>query len=549
MKNKILTGTLVLLAMVAISIGPQSVVASTQTLGTEAVAPQQVVNGTDTVVQVNHSKIIAINQLSPGFMLDEEWKGYVNTGVRRELAQEADFKLIRIFDWKSSSPQPCSSWNETAGSGECDWTTIDRLVQNILDIGAEPLFCLGASGSNGPRIPSGMAINPTTNLPYPKSFAAYATEWVRHFKAQGLPVRFYEIWNEPWTYFGWEPVNRTKLANYEQLFNAVAASMRRENSKVLISFDFIVDKPVLDYWLANKGANVDYLDLHKYDSDFVAQSNSSEIFRLAESQYFGTWPLGYSIGDARRVWHNARGKVLPVIISEGNLDSAWDSGTDPRIQQMVGAVWTALVLRLAAINGVSYNVYYSFSSSASWGSTNTQTGGAGFGMINADDNKPWYPYYVQYLFGKSLSVGDSLLDSSSSSDDVRTLAWNHAGVLNVLLISTDDQPRIVHLQGANGKATLVRIDGTIPWTNPALQNGTVNADEPLRMNGYTVALLMMGSSNLLLSKSVGISVVQLNSEASISLGFANQLPSVAEIYLRELNAATTFPTIRYSPAS
>jgi hypothetical protein len=69
------------------------------------------------------------------------------------------------------------------------------------------------------------------------------------------------------------------------------------------------------------------------------------------------------------------------------------------------------------------------------------------------------------------------------------------------------------------------------------------------MNGYTVALLMMGSSNLLLSKSVGITVVQLNSEASsISLGFANQLLNVAEMYFLELDTATTFPTIRYTPS-
>lgn len=442
----------------------------------------------DVLVKVDSSRIIAMNNFSIGFMLDQEWKGYADNSVRRGLARDAGFKLIRVFDWKSTSPHPCTQWNESNRTGTCNWTDIDTLVQRILEIGAQPMFCLGASGSDGPLIPSGMAVNPDTNLPYPESFAAYASDWVRHFKANGLPVRFYEIWNEPWTYFGWEPVAPVKLANYMQLFNAAAASMRGENPNLLISFDFIVRKPVLDYWLANGGADVDYLDFHKYDSWSVGQYTDAELLGRAESQYFGTWPMGYSVDDARRVWLNARGKLLPVVGSEGNLNSAWDGGTDPKIQQLVGAVWTALVLRMGIMNGLSYNIYYSLSSSASWGKK-TSTGGAGFGMINADVNKPWYPYYVQYLLGRNLAPGDSLVDSASSIDDVRALAWIHNGMLNVLLICKVDQPRTVYLQGVAGQASLVKIDNAVPWTTPALQSGAVNVGEPLIMNGYTVALL------------------------------------------------------------
>jgi len=300
--------------------------------------------GSPILVTVDPKNPIGLNNLSLGFTLDSsyEWNGYVSRPIRRELARDAGFKLVRIFDYKNL--RPCSYWDEPMRTGVCNWASIDGLVNAIFETGAEPMICLGASGSGGPQIPSGMAVNPGTNLPYPESFAAYAVEWVEHFKSTGLQVTYYEIWNEPWTYFGWDPVDFAKLANYMQFFDVVVTSMRRENPSLSISFDFIGRKPVLDYWLANGGADVDSIDFHKYDSDAIGQWTDAEMLLRAETYYFETWPLGYSIQEARRVWLNARGKLLPIINSEGNFNSAWKNGTDPRIQQMIGAVWTALTV-------------------------------------------------------------------------------------------------------------------------------------------------------------------------------------------------------------
>ena len=153
----------------------------------------------DISVTVDSSKTISVNSLSLGFMLDNEWewKGFISNSVRRDLARSVGLKLARVFDYKDGSPRPCTYWDETTKTGIFNWADIDALVNSIMQIGAEPFFCLGGYGQNGPRIPSGMVTNPQTNLPYPDSFAAYASEWVKHFKAVGLPVRFYEIVNEP----------------------------------------------------------------------------------------------------------------------------------------------------------------------------------------------------------------------------------------------------------------------------------------------------------------------------------------------------------------
>jgi hypothetical protein len=140
------------------------------------------------------------------------------------------------------------------------------------------------------------------------------------------------------------------------------------------------------------------------------------------------------------------------------------------------------------LNGVSFNIYYELAGSVNWGKA-TQTGGYGFGMINSDNLEPWYPYYVNYMIGNYLGVGDLVKASTSSSEDIKTLAWIHGQKLNILLICRVDQQRIISFGGINGQGTVIKIDNTISWQHPKMQNGPVDFNEPFIMKGYTVALL------------------------------------------------------------
>jgi len=445
-------------------------------------------------VRINVNKIIGINNLSLGFHLDHSsWIGFLKYPARQQLARDANFKLIRVFDFRQTNPRlmPCLYWNESSKSGVWDWTNVDALTQKIFEVGAEPLFCLGWARDNIQKyIPPGMEVNPVTQLPFPESYAAYAAEWVKHFKELGFPVRYYQIMNEPATYFGWSPINRTKLSYYVQLWNTVARAMRSINPDVRLSHDCITRKGVLEYWI-QYGDDVDFLDFHKYDhygNEGWPPLDDATILARAESICFETSLTLWGVEEARQMWYTARGRWLPVINSESNLNSYYETGTDPRIQQMVGAVWTAIVLRTGVLKGLRYNVYYEFSSSKSYGET-TETGGYGFGMINSDNNKPWYPYYVHYIFGNSLSDGDLLVESDSSSDDLKVLAWIHNQKLNVLIICKVDQPRTVYLYGLKGQINISRIDNTVPWETPNLQKEVIDDNAPITLNGYTVALL------------------------------------------------------------
>jgi hypothetical protein len=93
------------------------------------------------------------------------------------------------------------------------------------------------------------------------------------------------------------------------------------------------------------------------------------------------------------------------------------------------------------------------------------------------------------MIGRNLGVGDPIVDSRSSSDEIRTLAWIHDGVVNVLIICKFDQPRAIHLQGIEKVLTFMKVDNSIPWEMPSLQTGIISSDEVLNLNGYAVVLL------------------------------------------------------------
>jgi hypothetical protein len=250
---------------------------------------------------------------------------------------------------------------------------------------------------------------------------------------------------------------------------------------------------VLDYWLAN-GADVDFLDFHKYDSSYIGQYTDSELFSFAETRAFETSTSFYGISDARQKWFNTRGTWLPVVDSENNMNSAWTNGSDPKIQQMVGTVWTALVLRSSVLKGVTYGVYYRFSSSKTYESANP-SGGYGFGMINSDNGNPWYPYYLQEMVGTSLSVGDDIIKTNTSSVNVKPLAWVHGTTLNLMLINKFNQNTAVYIQGLRGVMNYSRIDNAISWLTPAVQKGFLDTSGTLTLDGYTVILLQQELAN------------------------------------------------------
>jgi hypothetical protein len=439
-----------------------------------------VLAATPAYVTIDPSTSVGANRLSTGFALDSNWRYWLNDADLRELGEDADFGMIRII---SSEIEPCSYWDDNTRTGTFNWATVDSVVQRIYQTGAEPLITLIFMDSSGIDLPRGMQLS-STGLPNPSSLAAYCREWVRHFQQAGLPVKYYEVLNEAWYYFypNWN-WNQAKAQNFLTLYNTCYDAMHNQNNQILVGNDASLHRRFLDFWKAN-GGKLDLLSFHKYDCDNLAMGDNTPLSR-AENRYYVSDSYYYGVNDARQLW----GGNLPAIASETNWAAFCSQGTDPRLQQVVGSVWLALSLRSAILENVQYNIYYSFSSSKSWEETNKATGGFGFGMINQDDNEPWYPYYVQYMIGHNLAVGDPLLETSSSSSDVRVLSWIHGDTQNTLITCKVDEPRIITIRGLSGQLNLFKIDDNVPYTAPSIQSEQLDANNALIIDGYTVILL------------------------------------------------------------
>lgn len=431
---------------------------------------------------------VGSNLLSMGFQTDWGWNYLVQSSVVRQYALDINAKLVRSFDFRSTTPsiRPCTQWNEATKTGTWNWAGIDALTAAIFAVGAQPLYCLSWARDNiANYLPPGMAVNAATLLPYPASFAAYAAEWVRHFQQTGQPVRFYELFNEPYGYFtnGAHSFDEN-VGYFMQVWTAAAQAMRQINPNISLSNDQVVNMSVLQYWIANNGPAINSIDFHKYDTGTVPGRTDDDLFNRAETSLYS------SAVTAQSYYATNKGVTVPIIDSESNMNSAWDGGTDPRLQQMSGGVWLALSLRTAMLDDVSYNIYYEFCNPKSSGKP---TGGWGFGMIDAATNTRWIPYYVAQMFGKNLAVGDSIVQMTTADADLRAIGWKHSGVLNIVIINKDNDTKQISISGITGNLNYKKVDASTNVANPALQTGVYSVSN-VQVHGYTVMLLTPSST-------------------------------------------------------
>ncbi|MFH1229481.1 MAG: M14 family zinc carboxypeptidase [Candidatus Aenigmatarchaeota archaeon] len=459
---------------------------------------------TQSQVTINTNSIISQNKLSLGTQLTFDTLKYFpsTTGYQaRTLMENANIKIVRLFDKDFKSPfghQPCTSWDEATHTGTFDWTIVDPVIDSIISSGATPLVnLLSGIAPNVNEFPSGMPKS-STGLPSPQDAASYASAWAQHFKDKNYPVQYYEISNEIQFYIftnGWtfDSTAASKEDNFIAVYNAAAAAIKSVNPNAKVSFDFSWENDVMNYWLDNDGADLDSINFHRYDEGAIGQYTDQQMFATANSQFSGNSGIGdgNNVLSAQNAYYNKRHVTLPLIDSESGFCSSNEGGSEPRIQKMSGAVWLALLLRTEIIEGVSYHNFFTWDSSMGYQNTNNLLG-QGFGIINADDSKPWYPYYVYQMIGPNLAVGDDMVSSSSDSNDILSLAWKDSGKLNVLLIHTGTDTSDVSLQGISGQFTYQKIDdpsGTSFLMDSAVQTGTVNAGDSITLNGYTVMLL------------------------------------------------------------
>jgi hypothetical protein len=441
-------------------------------------------------VAADYSTSIMTNKLLLGVQIDDEIDSWVSSPFLRDRLVTSRLKLVRVFVTKTL--EPCVIWDEKTNAGAYDWTRFDTVITQICRSAAEPMLCLDL-------VPDGMYVDPQTRLPDNESFARYAEDVATHVKNKGWEIRFWEILNEPQhtVISHWEDVE--ELDTFVSFFNIVAEHIHMVLPAAQCGTDSSNVKPIFDYFLQH-ASGVGFLSFHKYDAagTWLAYPEGyltdSEILQKAGQGY--SYPYEYGSEEMREKWKSVRGQYLPIICSETNLNGQFQNGTDPRIQQPIGAVWYAEELRSFVSSGVDYSVYYSFASddSPSWNTTK-QTKGAGFGMVNSTfPHSEWYPYWTNFLIVRNLDAGDNVTFSSSQDQTIlTTLAWNKADQHYLLLIcKLGSLLRVsVNLTGVvidpETQISIARIDSK----GVGLQTETMICREnfELTMNGYSVLLL------------------------------------------------------------
>lgn len=452
---------------------------------------------------VDFEKIIGKNNLSLGMQIH----GYDGFPEEPTLQQNAriGFKIVRVFVSKDKCTEPCLFWNETSFTGVFDWSRLDQLVNSISGIGAEPLLNIGAGEFPELIVPSGMSQNYMgTNFPNPDSFGSYVAVIAGHLISIGRRVKYWEIWRTPHIRndTGW--IDPALVLNYTQFFNVVQDYIHRVDASALVSSDRTFYRAFFDVFVRH-ARGVGYLGFMKYDAfgtpyyrpeGYVGEDELMRRAGVINKPTGGSWAI-YSPREMQERWLASKGETLPIIVVEANLNSAYEAGTDPRIQTPLGSAWYAEALKSFILDGtISYAIYYRFCSDESCTWESNRTRGWGLGMMKSTDPfEKWYPYWTNYLFGTDLHVGDSLfLTESPNSTLLSLLAWGNATHYFSVVIGKTNNTFDVALRILNGQ-----IDGRrtlrvyrIDAAHNGLFSEEVHYATPvtLTLAGYSVVLVV-----------------------------------------------------------
>jgi hypothetical protein len=449
----------------------------------------------DTEIYLDTKDKLIDNRLQLGVQFDwDDWSHVVNKKKFKDFVTAFNCKMVRIFVFRQdgiggydmSNKGPCINWNSNTHTGTFVWKKMDLLIDTIIELGAEPLLCLMYPYSKipFPRNPAGMANDPNTQLPYPDDWAEYCAVWVRRY---GNQVKYWEVMNEPDLYWGWDE-DWERVSRLMPLYEAAYHSMKEANPNILISHADVQDTDMFDYHL-DRSIPFDFLDFHFYGT------GGPTSYGVESGRVFSTADTGYTALNKNDIvgldFCRERVGDLIQICGEANFNSAWKNGSDIRNQKMDSAVFDALQIIEGIKAGSDFRIHFHLSSSPIYDPNNPSYDWSyGFGMINQQDEKPYYPWYVYRMVGQNLFVGDPIFEMNSSNSIIDSIAWKHDRTLNILLVHKGTSNRIIAINGASGEFNYTKIDNTYDFTEAKEQYGTIDlSKENVSLSGYTVMLL------------------------------------------------------------
>jgi hypothetical protein len=414
-----------------------------------------------------------------------EWRWLLITGCQelRDACKALNFGYMR--DITIGRFQPCKSWDPSKNTGTYDWRDFDALIEFIRWCGAEPIITLESDGISGM---TGAGLN---RLPDPIQFGVHCQNVIRHCNQNGYETKYFDLTNE--AYFNYSP---EELCNW---YNIVQGYCYAEDESILLGQSACHRPQFFDYYVDHI-QGLKWFPYHGY-TDWPANSGTADGTILSRAEDLSYGALNTRVRtpkEMREMWHSKHGEWLDAICIETNMNSGFDAtyGTDPRMQQIFGAVYWAEITRSRILDGARGAVWYEYCSYDLTLKNPPCQGGRGLGMIDMyAPFEEWYPYCVNWLYGNNLKEGDGIYESASSDfENISSLAWKDGSEYKLLLIGKTNTTFSVQVnfQGIEvQKAKVQAIEGTGDPENVvgSIKESSTSAPLRLTLSGYCVVLL------------------------------------------------------------
>lgn len=296
--------------------------------------------------------------------------------------------------------------------GVWDFSRLDRVVDYITGIGAEPMLCFGPGGPiwmaqmNNVYGDSKRYWRPADSDEY----LAYCRRIVEHYRERRIAI--------DWEFANEVELKRWPLSYYLDLYGRVATAVREVDPAMRTGGPASCNPNLgwAEELLKRFGKDVGFVSYHEYG--YSETFDSPDSYVLARTAKYETNAREYRelikrhLGDRR----------VPLVITEANINWRWQGGTDPRIRNISGAAWFASAQGRFWKGGGDAFCFFTF--------------GGGFGCVyGAKDGKLTLApiYHAVYLYRKF--GGGKLVETSSSAATVEIYGFDRPDDFSMIIVN------------------------------------------------------------------------------------------------------------------
>lgn len=301
--------------------------------------------------------------------------------------------------------------------GVWDFSRLDRVVDYITGIGAEPMLCFGPGG------PIWMA---QMNNVYGDSkrywrpadtgeYLDYCRRIVEHYRKRQIPV--------DWEFANEVELKRWPLSYFLDLYGRVAAAVRTIDPAMRVGGPGSCNPNLgwAEELLKRFGPEIGFVSYHEYG--YSETFDTPDAYVLARTAKYETNAREY-----RKIMQRHLGaRRVPLIITEANINWRWQGGTDPRIRNMAGAAWFASAQGRFWRGGGDAFCFFTF--------------GGGFGCaygVKGGKLALTPIYHALYLYRKY--GGGKLVGTASSAATVEVYGFDRTGDFTAIIVNKNPTP-------------------------------------------------------------------------------------------------------------